>query len=94
MNLADIARDLAELPRKAIIYVPRDALVVGSGTPALLVLAGEEPPAGWRYLLEVLIAREVLEVWSDWRDGRIPSVEEACDAIVHYADNDAYQPEG
>jgi hypothetical protein len=94
VNLADVARDLAELPRQAIIYVPRDELGVSKSTPALLVLADEEPPAGWRYLLEVLIAREVLEVWSAWRDGRIPSVEEACDAVIHYADNDAYQPEG
>jgi len=92
VNLAEVARDLAELPRREIIYVPRDELVVNKNTPALLVLADEEPPAGWRYLLEVLIAREVLDVWSAWRDGRIPSVEEACDAIIYYADNDAYQP--
>jgi hypothetical protein len=93
VNLVDVARDLAELPRQAIIYVPRDELVVSKSTPALLVLAEDESPASWRYLLEVLIAREVLEVWSAWRDGRIPSVEEACEAIIYYADNDAYQPE-
>jgi hypothetical protein len=94
VNLADVARDLAELPRQAIIYVPRDELVVSKSTLALLVLADEESPEGWRYLLEVLIAREVLEVWSAWRNGRIPSVEEAREAVIYYADNDAYQPDG
>jgi hypothetical protein len=93
MNLQDAVRDLASLPRKATIYVARGENVVSSSTPALLVMSDEEPPADWRYLLEVLIAREVVEVWSAWRDGRAPSVEQACEAIVYYAENDAYQPE-
>ena len=60
---------------------------------ALLVMADDEPPAEWQYLLEVLIAWEVLEVWSAWRSERAPSVDEACSAIIYYAENDAYQPE-
>lgn len=47
---------------------------------------------GFRYLLEVAIARDVLEVWSSWREGRAPDAEEAAAAVIHYAENDAYQP--
>lgn len=93
MNLRDVARDITELPRKAIIYVPRSDVTVEGTTPALLVMADDEAPAEWRYLLEVLIAWEVLEVWSAWRADRVPSVDEACSAIIYYAENDAYQPE-
>lgn len=53
------------------------------------------PPAtaqGMRYLLEVWLAREVIAVWSNWRDGREPTSEEKLAAIVYYAENDAYLP--
>jgi hypothetical protein len=93
VNLRDVVRDLAEVPRKATIYVPREAGAVDGDTPVLLVLSDDDPPAGWRYLLEVLLAREVVEVWRSWRDDRVPTLDEACEAIVYYADNDAYQPE-
>ena len=93
MDFQDAVRDLAELPRKATIYVPYEETVVNASTPVLLVQGDDTPPAGYRYLLEVLIAREVLEVWTSWRDNREPSLEEACEAIIYYAENDAYQPE-
>ncbi len=54
-----------------------------------------EPPAsaaGMDYLLEVSLARDALRVWSEWREGRSPSMEEQIDAVVYYAENDAFQP--
>ena len=54
-----------------------------------------EPPesaAGMNYLLEVSLARDALRVWSEWREGRLPSIEEQIEAIVYYAENDAFQP--
>ena len=47
---------------------------------------------GMEYLLEVAIAREVVEVWSAWRDGREPTTADKCEAILHYARHDAYLP--
>jgi hypothetical protein len=57
------------------------------------VVDGTAP--GWpeyRYLLEVEIAAEVLEVWSAWRGGAKPTPEEAVAAVIHYAAHDAYLP--
>jgi hypothetical protein len=45
---------------------------------------------GMTYLLEVVLAKEVVEVWSNERDGRSPTVEEACEAIIYHARHDAY----
>ena len=34
----------------------------------------------------------VLEVWSAWRGGRIPTPEECAEVVIHYAERDAYLP--
>jgi hypothetical protein len=63
-----------------------------------LVLSGDDVPdgvttaSGHDYLLEVNLAVEALEVWSAWRDGAIPTPEEATLAAIHYGEYDAYQP--
>ena len=44
------------------------------------------------YLLEVDLAKEVIRVWSDWRDGAAPTLEEATQAVIFYAEYDSYQP--
>jgi hypothetical protein len=41
------------------------------------------------YLLEVYLAREVIDLWSEPRDGRTPSGEKAVDAVLHYATYDS-----
>jgi len=89
MNLREAIKDLAELPREATIYVAEGTTLTGA-VPVLLVGRGAKAPPGWRYFLEVLIAREVLEVWSSWHNDRMPSPEEADEAIIYYAENDAY----
>lgn len=44
------------------------------------------------YVLEVEIAKEVLDVWSLWRHGAVPTTTEAVDAVIYYSANDAYLP--
>jgi hypothetical protein len=55
---------------------------------------GALPPAaeGLVYLLEVPTAKEVIQVWTDWRTGRRPTTADRVTAVVHYADNDSYLP--
>lgn len=75
-----------------MLYVPRDAASPDGSTEVMLVPSGERAPDGWTYLLELWIAQEVLEVWSAWRDGRVPTPAEGAEAVAHYAEYDAYQP--
>jgi len=49
-------------------------------------------PAGLSYLLEVHLARNVLKVWAQWRNGKEPTPEEATRAIIYYAEHDSYEP--
>jgi hypothetical protein len=46
----------------------------------------------YSYLLDVAIAKEVLDVWASWRSGATPSLAEAADAVTYYAANDSYKP--
>jgi hypothetical protein len=45
---------------------------------------------GRTYLLEVFLIHDVLETWKAHRDGTEPSPRQACEAVIHYAQNDAY----
>jgi hypothetical protein len=53
---------------------------------------GVTTSSGNRYLLEVNLAIDVIEVWRAWRGGAIPTPEEATLAGIHYAETDVYQP--
>jgi hypothetical protein len=65
-----------------------DAVVLrGADLPAGLTTA-----SGHHYLLEVALALEAVEVWSEWRDGAVPTPEQATAAVIHYAEHDAYEP--
>jgi hypothetical protein len=63
-----------------------------------LVLAGDDVPdgvvtdSGHEYLLEVHLALDVIEVWSAWRHDATPTVEQATNAVIYYAEHDAYEP--
>jgi hypothetical protein len=47
---------------------------------------------GYNYLIEVGLAKEVLQVWSAWRSGEEPSASDTCAAVIYYAVNDTYLP--
>ncbi|WP_112262448.1 hypothetical protein [Lentzea terrae] len=46
--------------------------------------------SGMTYLLEVDLARDVLETWHEWRPGRTATSDDKCAAVIHYAEFDAY----
>jgi hypothetical protein len=47
---------------------------------------------GLVYLLEVDLAKEAIEVWSEWRDGPIPTLADAVGSVIWYVEHDAYEP--
>ena len=54
--------------------------------------ASEEGVSGYRYLLEVELIKDVIGVWSEWRNGQLPTLEEELSAVLHYTMHDAYEP--
>ncbi|MGP3975903.1 hypothetical protein ACTWQF_18205 [Streptomyces sp. 8N114] len=75
-------------PADFVIYAAQPWTADSSAT----VASWDAPPRNLAYLLEVELARDVLRVWSAWRDGASPGVLERCPAIIHYAEHDAYLP--
>jgi hypothetical protein len=47
--------------------------------------------SGFMYMLEADLVKEIIEVWSEWREGRTPTLAEAVGAVIWYAEHDAYQ---
>lgn len=88
--LGDVLGDLDKLDEEATIYV-KDGHVDDS-TQSLVLAEGEAPPLGFKYLLEVFLAKDAIDVWSQWRSGRRPSRAERSAAVAHYASHDTYLP--
>lgn len=47
---------------------------------------------GYNYFLELFLAREIIDVWSKWRNNKKPTLDEKIKAIIYYSINDAYLP--
>jgi len=94
MTLREIIGNLDDLSNDLVIFAEKNSDWL-LDSPAALVLASEMERAGTQlevllYFLEIEIAKEVLGVWSKWRDGRKPTEAERIEALFYYADNDAY----
>jgi hypothetical protein len=98
MKLIEIVTNINQYTDDHTIYASRDPswLEESEAVVAKDLLNGSTPEeaGGMEYLLEVWLALEVIDVWSEWRGGRIPSTQQMCEAIIYYASHDAYiQPE-
>ena len=83
---------MPELDDGLTVYAPAGAAVSPETLVYLVDEDAEEPPAGWEYVLELSLMKNVVKVWSAWRDGTVPTVPQACEAVLHYAKHDAYLP--
>ncbi|GAA2790567.1 hypothetical protein [Crossiella cryophila] len=94
MTLGELVESIRECDEDSTIFVA-DVPVLEPSTPAVLVPEEreDEAPEGMRYFLEVFIAWEVLVVWSANRGGAEPDSAQKFEAVVWYAENDAYLPE-
>jgi hypothetical protein len=87
-TLGDVVQGLAAARHDGTLYATRP-WTAASGA----VVANEEhPPSGLDYMLEVTLARQAVQVWSESRQGAPPSAEDACAAVVFYAEHDAFMP--
>lgn len=94
MTLREILEDLDKISDEFVIYASKND-EWNLDSPAALVLLDDAAEvdlhlADLTYFLEIEIAKEVLEVWKEWRDGREPTESERVEAVLYYANNDAY----
>ena len=99
MKLLDLLDRIDEFDNDSVIFVPINSRLE-ENTEALVskIIIIDEPPGiqtpeGMKYLLEVELAREVIQVWKAWRKGKEPSPHEKYLAVLYYAEHDAYLAE-
>ncbi len=96
MNLGQALESLDDFDAEQTIYVhPGNQINTASEVVIDYYSDDGEPPAsaaGMEYLLEVGLARDVVRVWSEWRNGLSPSTDQKIEAVVYYAQHDAFQP--
>jgi hypothetical protein len=92
MTLADVAERLDELDDSQTIFAKRTPF--WSASSEALVCDPDDESAGtaYAYLLEVHLAKEAVQVWSEWRRGQRPSLSDKLEAIIYYAEYDAWVP--
>jgi hypothetical protein len=91
MNLGEVVEQLASFDEDAEIWI-RDGEWQQTSPATVRAAAMPRLPRPWRYLLEVYLAAEAIEVWRDWRRGQEPTLDEKVRAVVFYGVNDAYEP--
>lgn len=95
VSLGELLARVDEIPDGPIVYVP-DGEDVDLATNVTLLSLEEvmpRPPEHLKYLLEVEIIKDVIQAWSDWRDGRTPTLEDKLRAVLYYVENDSYLPD-
>ena len=90
--LERVISGIQEFDEELVMYAPI-GIPVSPETPVYLVDEElVEPSAGTEYVLEISLMKNVIKVWSAWRNGAVPSILQACEAVLHYAERDAYLP--
>jgi hypothetical protein len=99
MTLAEVLQDLDAYHNDLTIWAPvrTDLADLTGDTPVVVEHGPQDGATSWRerglsYVLEVNLAKEVLNVWRQWRNGATPTVGQMCQAVIHYAKNDAFLP--
>ena len=90
MTLVELLNDLDHLDDDATIFVDRSADLGPDSAAVTAVSDDKESAEGLSRLLEIYLAREVLQVWTEWRGGRQPTPEQRCRAVIWYAEKDSY----
>ncbi|MDH6115596.1 hypothetical protein P3T36_007740 [Kitasatospora sp. MAP12-15] len=86
--LISLIAGLDGLDPAAVIYAAKP----WSAASMAVLCSGDGPSEVLPYLLEVELAQDAVDAWSQWRAGQRPTEAEKCQAIIHYAEFDAFEP--
>lgn len=99
MTLEDVVANLGSFDNEHSIYATR---IKGQWRAGSIAFVMREPEDGKlmqllsggeaEYLLEISLAKEIIEVWKHWRPHAEQTIADKLEAIVYYAENDAYLP--
>jgi hypothetical protein len=90
MTLEEIIGRLDDLDNSLTICAERSP-DWSRASEAELCPAAEAPSVcQFPYFLEVAVAKNVLRAWSFVRAGQVPDLAQKCEAVIYYAENDAY----
>lgn len=96
MTLREILSSIDSFSNDLIIYARKDTEWDLDAEAVLVPMEELELSTGddedMTYFLEVEIAKEAIDVWRSWRQGKEPGLSERVEAILYYAENDAYTP--
>ena len=94
LRLADVLDRLETFDDEATVFVESGSPTDGDSRATVSGPDEDdrEPPAGFAYVLEIGLMKDVLQVWSAWRGGAQPTSREKCEAVLYYSSNDAYLP--
>jgi hypothetical protein len=90
-TLGSLLDSLEQFNEDLIVFTLGDD-AVSCNSLVILVEDEDDAPEGGRYLLEIFLMKEVLEIWKDHRNGVEPTTSQKCEAIIYYASRDAYIP--
>ena len=90
MTLEDIINNLETLSNNLTICAENHPN--WSRSSQVELVPATQVPVGCKfpYFLEVSVAKNVLRAWSYARGGQIPNLAKKCEAVIYYAENDAY----
>ena len=91
-TLRDVVQALDEFDDEGMIYTDGSS---PAARAAVVTDASDEAAnarVGLRYFLEVALAKDAVQVWSEWRGSAQPTLDDKLMAISYYATRDAYLP--
>lgn len=91
MTLEELINQLTETDAGLTVFAAEPWTAQSDATAVPNRDGSSRPDAeGRAYLLEAVLIHDVLETWRAHRDGAVPSPQEACEAVIHYAEHDTY----
>ena len=92
VKTADLLNHIEEYDDDLVIFSTNGIIEMGGDLFLFSTEESEEVNDGYKYVLELYLVNEVLNVWSTWRNSKVPTLEEKIIALNYYAKNDAYLP--